>query len=172
MPTTARPPFEPLIPGLPTVETHLRLHGVDGGSASQGHEGWIDVHSFVWGLHAGAELREGGGGRPRRLRPESSGLAVRSLVGPAGPPLFGAVTTDRHLPSATLECSSGEGPALVTWELADVVVTAYEVAAVSSTPVQTFVLEAERVTFTQHRVNADGSAGESVTHTWDLRQRR
>lgn len=172
MATTGEPPLEALIPGLPAIETHLHLEGVDGGSTSRHHEGWLEVHSFAWGVSAGPELRDGGGGRSRRLRPTSTGLTVRSLLGPSGPPLFGAVTLDRHLPSARLECSAGGGPATAVWELADVVVTSYEVAGVATTPVQTFVLEAERVTFTRHRMNADGSAGPSVTHTWDLHRQR
>lgn len=172
MATAGEPPPEALIPGLPTTETHLHLEGVDGGSTSRRHEGWVDVHSFAWGVSAGPELRDGAGGRPRRLRPTSSGLSVRSLLGPSGPPLFGAVTRDRHLPSATLECSAAGGPVMAVWELADVVVTSYEVTGVAATPVQTFVLEAERVTFTHHRMDADGSPGQSVTHTWDLHHQR
>ncbi len=165
----APPVFNPFIEGLPAVSTHLQLPGVTGGSTAKGHEGWIEVHSFAWGVSPGPLFRDGSGsGRPRRLGATLSPLVVRTVVDVSGPELFRAVTTGRGLASALLEVATVGRPVSYQYEFKDILISSYRIASVATTPVQVFEIEAERVTFTYRTMAEDGSAGDEVSVSWDV----
>lgn len=160
--------FHPVIAGLPTANSYLRLPGVTGESTSKGHEDWIEVHSYAWGVTAGPVFRDGGSGRSRRLRASMSPLVVRTVVDRSGPELFRAATTGRVLTSALLETATVGRPVSYGYVFHDLVISSYRVASVASTPVQVFEIEAERVTFTYRTMAEDGSEGDEVSVSWDI----
>ena len=162
--------FHPVIDGLPAASTYLRLPDVRGASRAKGHEGWIEVHSFAWGVAAGTVFRDGGSGRSRRLGAALSPLVVRSVVDTSAPELFRAVTERRLLVSALLESSTVGQPVSYVYELKNVLISSYRVASVATTPVQVFEIEAERVELTIRSIEEDGSSSDPVSHSWDVTQ--
>ena len=162
-------PLEALIPDLPVVRSYLSIPGIQGDSTAKGHEGWIDVHSFAWGVSRGTEIRGVGSGRSRAIA-SASPLRVRAVLDSSGPVLFDAVTRGRSFTSAVLETAHVNGPMVLSYELVTILISSYQLASVATMPVQTFDVVAERISFTYRRPTQDGSTGTGVSHTWDVRR--
>ena len=111
----------------------LKLEGIDGESASAGHEGSLSVESFSFGASQSSSWTKGGGasvGRamaPTADPPTGSGaLSVVKQYDKASPMLFKACATGQHIKSATLtRCQDG---ACKTYEFQDVLVSSVSVS--------------------------------------------
>jgi type VI protein secretion system component Hcp len=164
-------PIDPLIAGLPAVESYLSIGDIRGDSAAARHEGWIDVHAHSWEVTRGPARGGAGAGRARSAA-SLSPLRVRCALDSSGPLLFRAAAQGRSFPEALLEVVAAPGSVILTWRMENVQVSSYQLTAVGTHPVQSFEVEAEKVTFTHRRIAADGSTGAEVSHTWDVRSGR
>ena len=160
----------PYLDGLPAVDTYLTIDGVSGSATDQGHEDWIEVQSFTWGISTAASAAARGAGRRLRGRSALSALAVRTLLDASGPELFRAAAQGRAFPSAVLESADAGRPVGLVIELENVTVSSYRLASVGTTPVQVFDLHAERLEFTHRTLAEDGSTRGEVSHAWDVQQ--
>jgi type VI secretion system secreted protein Hcp len=150
----------------------LRIDGIPGESTDAKHKGEIAVQRFSWGESQSAPpVGGGGGGGAGKVRIGSLNLSARTSK--ASPPLLLACATGQHLKSATLTGRKAGGKAqleFLTFSLADVLVTAYEVSAsVDDGPVDEVELSFGQIVVEYREQNPDGSAGAISRAGWDVK---
>lgn len=124
----------------------LQLDGFPGGS--QHGDGWVEVLSLEWGVHASTE----GSGRPR----EGASLAEMHVVRASdsgSPDLARAVAEGIIFPSAIVEVRDDLGRLLMTYEMGDLLVSSYQSsgsAGGDSLPMESFTFNYEKVLFTSY----------------------
>ena len=144
------------------ADYYLKLEGIDGESASRGHEGSLSVDSFSFGASQSSSWTKGGGasvGRamaPTAEPPTGSGaLSVSKQYDKASPVLAKACATGQHIKSATLtQCQDG---ACKTYEFQDVLVSSVSVSNDGSGAVT------EQLSLRYHKWNLATAKRESPT---------
>jgi len=95
-------------PTWAAFDTYLKINGVDGESTSKGHEKWIDIDSWSWGL-ANTSSSSGGGGSVGRAVFED--FSWMQGIDASVVPLFLGVATGKHYADATLDVVKTGGAA-------------------------------------------------------------
>jgi type VI secretion system secreted protein Hcp len=86
---------------------YMKIEGVDGDATSKGHEKWIEVLSFSWGLsNSSASFASGRGAGAGKVSMQDFHFVHR--VDKASPKLLTATCTGRHIPSVSLSVTQGD----------------------------------------------------------------
>jgi type VI protein secretion system component Hcp len=143
------------LPGQ-SVDIFLSMDGIEGESLAVGHEGDMDVLSFVWD-----GICSGGGTGPARFSP----IQVFKRTDRATPLLLRAAAQGRHITDATLTVrkSGGEPFTFLVLEFQDVLIT-------GGGDNLSFAFGRIQVSYTPQR--ADGTAGPPVVFGWDVAANR
>lgn len=146
----------------------LQLDGVPGDSVDADHPAWIDLSSYQWGASNTAVVTAAGAGRGRA---SISALSLTTAFGSASPRLFLRTMNGRTIPTATIHgMSRGDQPRkFLEVGLDGVIVTAYSTSAASETPFDSFSLIFAAIRYSIFLQNPDGSAGETITSSWNVR---
>lgn len=154
-------------------DAFLKIEGIIGESTDQTHEGWIDIESFSWGVTNAGSLSGGGGGGAGRASFQD--VHFTAPTSKASPNLMLACATGRHFQKAQLSLVKAQGSKgfeFVKLEFDDVLVTSYQSGGASGgedRPTDAFSLNFVKIDFEYITQNADGSAGEIVEASFDLR---
>lgn len=155
-----------------SVDYFLKINGIPGESNDEGHKDSMDLKSFDWGASNSATSRGGGGGSGKVSVHDISFL---KNVDAASPILMQSVTTGKHLKDATLELclAGGDGQSLCYLKitLSDVLVSEYQIGgSVGDLPTDHFSLNFAKIEFEYKPQKQDGSLGEPVKATYDLKK--
>src|SRR4051812_18229056 len=88
---------------------YMKFDGIDGESHSQGHEGWIEVNSFSWGVSNSSTGHGGAGGGGSVGKASLQDLHFTTQAGKGSPKLFLACCQGKHFATIKLECSRTGG---------------------------------------------------------------
>lgn len=145
-----------------------------GESPAVGHEDWIELLSWSWGVTAAAPSGgpgAGGGGGGGAGRPDPSALVWEHFFDAASTKLLGFVASGRHIPKAELHVTRGGRDAWLVVKMADVTITSVITSGSADGEVEQSVgMEFRSVRFEYWRQRTDGSLGTPATFDWDIRQ--
>jgi type VI protein secretion system component Hcp len=149
------------------VPAFLKLAGIPGDSAAEGHEGEIELLSYSVGVSSGGPRPERSGPGIAIARRSLAEFELRAAVGAASPTLLLAALQGRHIPTAVLSIEAPERPGSLVWTLTDVTLTDYR----AGSPPDGAGPDAERFSMTYGRMSMEyrDRSGEPVTATYDLR---
>ncbi len=102
------------------------LRDAPGESPAVGHEDWIELLSWSWGVTASAPVRRtrrGVGGGGGAGRPDPSALVWEHFFDAASTQLLGFVASGRHVPKAELHVTRGGRDAWLVVKMTDVTIT-------------------------------------------------
>jgi type VI secretion system secreted protein Hcp len=93
---------------MATIDSYLKIDGVDGESKHKGAEGQIEVQTFSWGIENASNSTVGGGSGVGKAVPGV--FAFMHLYDKASPTLSKCCASGKHLANAKLTVSkAGEG---------------------------------------------------------------
>ena len=145
-----------------------------GESPAVGHENWIELLSWSWGVTAAAPSGGpggGGGGGGGAGRPDPSALVWEHFFDAASTKLLGFVASGRHIPKAELHVTRGGRDAWLVVKMTDVTITSVVTSGSADGEVEQSVgMEFRSVRFEYWRQQTDGSLGAPATFDWDIRQ--
>lgn len=156
-------------PALATVDSFIKIAGVDGESVDEQHKGEIDVLSWSWGLN-GASSRASSTNPSQPVGPVA-GACTRAFtiikqVDKASPSLFANAATGTSIPSAVITIrKAGRGQQeFMTITLSNVFVSSVAEAGASGDegPTESVTFNFSSVSITYVPQNADGSAGDPI----------
>src|SRR5262245_38096356 len=114
---------------MAAVDYFLKIDGVEGESAQEGHVGEIEVLSFSWGeSNSAGTAAHGGGGGAGKVTMQDFHFTMKSSK--ASPKLMLACASGQHIKQAVLTArKAGERPQeFLKYRLADVLVSSYQLA--------------------------------------------
>ena len=147
-----------------------------GESPAVGHEDWIELLSWSWGVAGSvAPGGPGGGAGGGAGRPDPSELVWEHFFDAASTRLLGFVASGRHIPKAELHVTRGGGhggrDAWLVVKMQDVTISSVVTTGSAEGDVEQSVgMEFRSVRFEYRRQLPDGSLGTPATFDWDIRQ--
>jgi len=150
--------------GRTVVDYFLKIDGIAGESQDSRHKGEIEVESFSWGETTGAS------------RVNIQDFHIVKQIDKASPLLMLAAASGQHFKSAVLTAQRpGQQPQeLLTFNLADLMVSSYQVAgsAEQPLPVDQVSFSFGRIEITYRPQRSDGTLDAPVTAGWDVKANR
>lgn len=153
-----------------TVDYFLKIDGIDGESATKGHEKWIDINSFSWGVsNSGA-----GGGGAGTGKAAFSPFSWTQQLDKSVLPMFTGVASGKHFKNATLDAvkAGGEKSSAVFFkmEFDDVLLTQLNIAGTGDVPGVDGAFDSyTKLTMTYKQQLANGTYGPAIIGGWDIR---
>jgi type VI secretion system secreted protein Hcp len=143
-----------------------------GESTAVGHENWIELLSWTWGVTATAGPGGGGGGGGAG-RPDPSALVWEHTFDAASTRLIGFAASGKHVAKAELHVTRGGGPggrdAWLTVLMEDLIITSVATSGSADGEVEQIVgMEFRSVTFGYRRQRPDGSLEAPATVAWNV----
>ena len=157
------------------VDMFLKIEGIDGESSDDKHKGWIEVHSFSWGVQHPVSGTASSTGNLSGGRADFSELSIVKQLDKASPKLMQACASGEHLKTVTLSLNraSGDKEQFMEYKLTDVLVSSYAGSGAgggSEIPMETIHFHYGKVEtkYVQTKVEGGKGAG-SVAAGWDLK---
>ena len=82
------------------VDAFLKFEKADGESVQKGHEKWIEIQSWSWGVHADTSWTKGGGASVGK--PDPDRMAIDHIFDSASTVVLGFICTGKAFPKAEL----------------------------------------------------------------------
>lgn len=147
----------------PTVAVFLKIQGIDGESVDSGHQGWIDVESFTYGVS-----RPVGSTEPAHHR----GLMLDKAVDKSTPYLYLHCSNGQPLQEVVVEITrtAADGVSIQEYRLRNATVTSINtsVGAGAQRTKERLTLHYESIAWTYVKVDpANGSVISQLTMQWD-----
>lgn len=149
---------------------YIKFDGIDGESRAVGHEKWIELESFSWGLTRGGSFALGGGasvGKPR-----FSDFHIAKTLDKATPKLVLACASGEHIRNATMELTLETEERSRTFyriEFENVVVTSFSQSGNSGDlPMESVSFSYGKITIEYTELKPDGTPGEKHSAGWNL----
>lgn len=166
-----------VIDDLPTdttvVSYFLKIDGIDGESTNVNYPGYIEIDEFSWGLSNPATAAIGGA---PTLKPTLQDFHFAAHTSKASPKLFQACATGEHFVSALLVAVrtdvQQQQQEFMKFTLKDPMISSYQTGnqAEGDSPEDTFSLNYSAVEFSYKPQNPDGTLGNAVVGSYDLKQ--
>lgn len=155
------------------VDFFLKIDSIDGESVAKGHEKWIEVQSFSWGMSQSGGGGGGGGGSAGKVVVQDLHFVART--GLQSPLLLTATGTGQHFKKAMLSVREAGGDRQLEYikmSLTDVLVSSYQVggtdAGEDNRPSDQISLAFQKIEMAVSAQNADGSLL-TTRGGWDLK---
>lgn len=144
--------------GPASAAIYIKYDGIDGEVTAKGHEKWIELHSFQWGVSNG-----GGSAQPSEVN-------VSSFISAASPKLFIATVNGTTIPSATIDFVTAAQPIqpYLQYELENVLISGYSVSSGGDRPVESLSLNFTKIKFSYVPMRDDGGLGAPITAEWEI----
>lgn len=149
----------------------LKIEGIDGESQSRSHSHEIEVLSWNWKIETNTSIATTGGASTGR--PIVSGVTFTHYIDKASTKLFRNCVEGTHIRRAVLSIQSDRTNNLdyfkITFE--DVIIGSVLLSDIvdGSRPIETVTMAFTKVTEEYTLMSANGSAGERLSTTYDVR---
>ncbi len=157
---------------MAAVDYFLKIKGVEGESAVDGHKNEIDVESFSWGESNSGGHAYGGGGGAGKVVMQDFHFTMR--VNKATPKLLLMCASGEHIPEALLTCrkAGGRQEPFLTIKMADLLVSSYQVGGSGGSdivPIDQISLNYSKIEIAYKMQKADGTVVPAGEAKWDLK---
>ena len=141
------------------TKAFLRLEGVEGGTQAAGHEGWIEV--MDWGFGVTADVSAAGA--IRRGAPTVQKLMIRKRVDRSSPKLFDLCVKNGRIPDGELQMVLNDGESYtISFQRASVVSASRELGSDADLSTELVGIVAEEYTL-RYQTQSSGA----VEASWD-----
>jgi type VI secretion system secreted protein Hcp len=154
---------------MASIDTHLKLSGIQGEATQADHKDEIELLSWSWGASNEAFITGGGSGKGK-AQPQA--LSITKLTDKASPILIKQLAMGKHLDEAKLSCAkSGDGQKdFMTITLKEVFVTSYQVGGSSGADlVETVSLSFGDIEIEYKPQDAKGNLTGGVKSGWNIK---
>lgn len=154
------------------AQAFLKIDGIKGDSLDKQHKDEIDIQSFSFGVTNSGSIGSGSGGAGAGKATFSS-FHFNKLYDKASPALFKGVATGEHFKTAEFAFRRKGGDSstdFLTIKLSDVLITGYQQGGTKEPPLlEGAELDAAKIEIEYTPQNTDGSLGDSVRASYDLK---
>jgi len=157
-------------PAAAAIDIYGKFTGIDGESTTQGHEKWIEVLSYSWGVSNPVSIGSPGAGGGK---PNFQDFSFTKFVDKASPVLFFDLAGGKMIDEALFDVvRSGPDPfTFLKYKFSDVLLSSYSVGGSSGGDAPTeslsFVFGKIEMTFIPQLEN--GKPGTPITALWDVK---
>lgn len=149
---------------------YMKYEGIDGDVTESGHEKWIELNSFQWGVGRGISSPTGASADRESSAPSISEIVVTK-------------TSDKSTPKLMSEAVQGEGKTVEihfvktekgklttyqTYKLTNTMISSYSQSSGGDHPSESLSLNFTKVEWSQTGLKADGSPGTPERGSYDL----
>lgn len=155
---------------MAAVDFFLKLGDIDGESTARGHEKWIEIESFSWGVSNAGATATGGGSGTGRAVPSDFTFVIPMTS--ASPKILDSVFSGEHIKTAELSARKAGGEQsgdFLKWKLTDVLVSSYNTEGGGDSPMESIALRFAKVEISYATQKPDGSLATAITSGWDLK---
>jgi len=155
---------------MAAVDYFLKLDGIDGDVTVSGHEKWLEVESFSWGVtNTGAHDATGGAGAGKAV---PSDFTLVLPYSSASPQMFNKAVTGASFDFIQVDAAKankGNVSTYLTYKLSDVLISAINTEGGGDAPVEQVSFAFAKVEISYSAQNADGSIGTPIRAGFDFR---
>jgi len=147
------------IPSHAGEHIFLKFDGINGESTAKGHENWIDVQSYGWGLSGSC-----------CFGPFFDDFSITKRTDSTSPILFQDLVTNKTISSATVDLFSDSGGPQPKFQFSfsDIVFTSFNFVGDATTSAsETLRFSFSKVTLSDFQLDSDGHFLPPITTTWD-----
>lgn len=153
---------------------YLKVDGVNGECEEAGHEKWIDIISFDWGVFQPGNMSVGGGGGAGKANFDD--LTVIAAVDKATPALLKYCSSGKHINEITLSVCKAGGSALeyIKIKLKEVLITNVTYIGIIRRPTVGMKYSFQAAEFQIEYVEQTelGTKGASSLSGWNIKENR
>lgn len=151
------------------IDYFMQIDGIDGDSASRGHEKWVDVDTFSWGVTNSTPVGGGGGGSGKG-KTTFAPFGWTQHLDSSTVPLFLEVAGGTHTPNVIFEAEMAGRSQYVFFRMAfeNVQFTALNISGDPSSVQVDGKLVYDKITMTYWPQKKDGSRGDPIVGAWDV----
>jgi len=156
-------------------DAFLKVESIDGECLDSGHEGWIEVLSYNWGVDQPTSTSVSSAGSLSAQRADFKPFRVTKALDKASPKLALGAASGEHFPSAILQlCRAGGDKQLyMEYKLTDVIISSFYPGGQGTSE----TLPTEDVAFNYGKIEwkyvqtkvAGGQGSGNVAAGWDLK---
>lgn len=158
---------------------YMKLDSIDGEATAKGHEKWIEVLSWSWGMTNPTTIGSATGGAGAG-KASFQDLHFVQHTQSSSPLILKACATGQHLKQVDMAFIKGESQPSPTEylkiKLEDVLVSSYQAGGAEGSdndvPSESVSLNFAKMTFDYFPQNSDGTAGAPIEFAFDVRQNR
>ncbi len=153
---------------MAAVDYFLKLDGIDGESTAKGHEKWIELESFSWGISNHVTIGAGGAGAGKAV---PSDFSLTMPYSKASPQIFLKVVSGQSIPTATVSAAKAGGEQtsdFLKWKMSDVFISSYATEGSTATPFEQVSLTFLKIEVSYSTQLADGSLDVPITGSFDF----
>lgn len=154
------------IPGIARAALYLKLDGIDGEATAQGHEKWIELNSFSFGVSVPSSSSGAGAGKAR-----FSDLVVTQLQDSSTPKEFEDLVKGTHIATGILDLvstSAGEPFTYFKYTFNDILLTSLGISSGGDRPTESLSFDYGKIKLEAFNKNAMGQITLASMAEFDL----
>ncbi len=155
------------------LNAFLKIEGIDGEATEQGHEKWLELLQFQFGISQ-PQVMTGGAGSRTAGRADFESFRIRKMTDRATPNLLQHCASGKHIPKITLDVhmASEQKTKYTSIVMENVIVssvhTVGEQAGTTPRPEEEVAFAYSKVTWEYIPVGHDGKPSGAVKAGWDI----
>ncbi len=149
---------------------YMKYDGIDGDVTAEGHEKWIELNSFQWGVGRGISSPTGGSADRESSAPSVSEIAVTKALDIATTKLLDEALQGEGKTVVIDFCKTDKGKleTYMSYKLADVMVSGYSISSGGDRPSESLSLNFTKVEYKFLQMDKANKGAGSASVTYDL----
>jgi type VI secretion system secreted protein Hcp len=149
---------------------YMKYEGVDGDVTAEGHEKWIELNSFQWGVGRGISSPTGGSSDRESSAPSASEVVVTKATDVATPKLLNEALQGEGVTVEVDFCKTDKGVLEVYLKvtLTNTLISGYSCSSGGDRPSESLSLNFTKVEYKNTGMGAAGDTGSPEGVTYDL----
>jgi type VI secretion system secreted protein Hcp len=148
----------------------MKMDKIDGDVTAKGHEKWIDLHSFQWGVGRGIGSPVGRGAERESSAPSLSEVTVTKDMDASSPYLFteAVIGKTKKVVIEFVKTSGDQLETYLVYTLTNVLVSGYSVSSGGDKPSESLSLNYTKFEMKYTPQKGDANAGSPIPAGYDL----
>lgn len=149
---------------------YMNYNDIKGDATADGHEGWIELNSFQWGVGRGISSPTGGSADRESSAPSVSEITVSKATDNASPKLLNEALQGEGVKVVIDFCKTDKSKLEVymTYTLTDSMVSGYSLSSGGDRPTESLSLNFTKIEYKNIPQSIKGETGTPETVTYDL----
>lgn len=149
---------------------YMKIEGIDGDATHLGHEKWIVVESFGWGMGRGISTPSGSTKNREASEPSISEITITKSMDSASSKIFTEAATGTKGKKVEFHfVSTGSpGATYIEYELTDALISGYSLASGGDRPPESMSINFTKIQYKFIPLKENNEAGTPVTVSYDL----
>ncbi len=148
---------------------YIKIGDIKGEVTAEGHEDWIEISSFQWGVTLPISSSTAGGATSGK--PSFSDLIITKAYDLSSPHLMHGCASGRHIPEVILELKTITGDMSYTYlkiTLEDVIISSVSMSSGGDRPQESLSLNFGKATQTYFKQDDKGMVAPAASMSWNI----